>query len=377
MPLEKIVVVGGGPAGLAASLYAARAGLRPLVVAPPAGGQLLGKGVDVENYPGLLAQTGPGVVQLMRTQTRSFGTAFCGLKATAVNVSNGSPFQITLETKPGHPMSGQTINAATVVLATGADSKWLGVEGEHQFRGLGVSSCATCDGYLYRGRHLAVIGGGDSAMEDALVLARVASKVTVIHRRDRFRASSVLAQRVLENPKIEVKWNRQIVRFEGKLPANENDEGALERLVLLDTTGESGEEVLACAAAFVAIGHNPNTELFKGQGLDMDEATGYLTTIGVSSRTSIEGVFAAGDVADSVYRQAITSAGSGATAALDAERWLSERSPPPPPSPPSAQYKKKASDLTECRPCVDNGFGWSEPKHKCGRFANKVCHREL
>ena len=209
VPLEKVVIIGGGPAGLAASLYAARAGLQPLIVAPPAGGQLLGKGVDVENYPGLMAQTGPGVVQLMRTQTRSFGTTFCGLKAAAVNLSAGSPFRITLQTKPGHPMSGQVIQSASVVLATGADSKWLGVEGEHEFRGMGVSSCATCDGYLYRGRHLAVIGGGDSAMEDALVLARVADTVTVIHRRDSFRASSILAQRVLENPKISVKWNSQ------------------------------------------------------------------------------------------------------------------------------------------------------------------------
>lgn len=162
------MIIGGGPAGLAASVYAARAGMAPLVIAPPAGGQLLGKGVDVENYPGLMGQKGAGVVQLMRTQTRAFGSEFLGLKVSSVDFST-QPLSLTLQEKPGHPMSGRTIRTRSAIIATGADSRWLGVPGEHLLRGHGVSSCATCDGYLYRKRDVGVIGGGDSAMEDALV----------------------------------------------------------------------------------------------------------------------------------------------------------------------------------------------------------------
>jgi thioredoxin reductase (NADPH) len=384
--VEKVVIVGGGPAGLSASLYAARAGLSPLLLAPPAGGQLLGKGVDVENFPGLMQQTGPGVVQLMRTQTRSFGTVFLGMKAASVDLSGGSPFRITLEEKPGMALSGQTIKAQTVIMATGADSKWLGVPGEHDFRGAGVSSCATCDGYLHRGKPLIVIGGGDSAMEDALVLARTASSVTIVHRRAHFRASKVLAQRVLEHPSIRVRWNRQVVRFEGRAAASEDEDPALERVVLASTEPGAGaggqpqeEEVLEVPAAFVAIGHNPNTGLVQGQ-LAMDNSTGYITVSGYSSKTSVDGVFAAGDVADPVYRQAITSAGSGAMAALDAERWLSEHAPPPPPPPPPPGKMKKgaAKQFKDCESCVGAGFGWSAKKKKCGPgFPNRACRQEL
>ena len=261
--VEQLVIVGGGPAALSASIYAARAGLRPLVVAPPAGGQLLGKGVDVENYPGLLAQTGPSVVQLMRTQTRGFGTAFLGLKVAAADLSS-RPFALSLEKKAGHPMSGRRILARAVVVATGADSRWLGVAGEQELRGHGVSSCATCDGYLYRNKRVAVIGGGDSAMEDALVLSRFAQSVTIIHRRDRFRASKVLAERVLANPKISVRWERRLARIEGRAPADDEEEedAGVERIWLEPVPrgeAQSAEESLEVDAVFVAIGHDPNT----------------------------------------------------------------------------------------------------------------------
>jgi len=310
---EAVVIVGGGPAALSAAVYAARAGLRPVVIAPPVGGQLMGKGVDVENYPGLLDMTGPGIVHLMRKQALSFNTAFDGQIVADVDFSS-RPFTLTTNTS-------NTIATNAVIMATGADSNWLDVPGEYEFRGKGVSSCATCDGFLYKDKPVVVIGGGDTAMEDALVLARTSSSVVVIHRRDKFRASRVLAQRVLSNSKITVKWNSQVKEFTAGTEKMHDGSFAVGHVVITDTVTKE-ESSIDCEAAFVAIGHSPNTEFLKGH-LDMDE-NNYLKVTAGSSHTSVEGVFAAGDVHDHVYRQAITSAGSGAMAALDAERWLSE-----------------------------------------------------
>jgi thioredoxin reductase (NADPH) len=310
---EAVAIIGGGPAALSAAVYAARAGLKPVVIAPPVGGQLMGKGVDVENYPGLLDMTGPGIVHLMRKQALQFNTAFDGQVIKSVDLS-ARPFKLTTNTS-------NTLIAHSVIVATGADSNWLDVPGEYEFRGKGISSCATCDGFLFRDRPVVVIGGGDTAMEDALVLARTSSSVTVIHRRDKFRASRVLQQRVLTHSKITVRWNSQVKEFTAADTAMDDGSYAVGHVVVTDT--QNGDESsIDCDAAFVAIGHSPNTEFLKGE-LEMDE-NNYLKVTPGSSHTSVEGVFAAGDVHDHVYRQAITSAGSGAMAALDAERWLSE-----------------------------------------------------
>jgi len=310
---EKVVVVGGGPAGLAAAIYAARAGLSPMVIAPSFGGQLLGKGVDVENFPGVVgaSATGRGIVQLMRKQAYGFETRLVDDSVMGIDLST-QPFELTLNNTEGK------LKTHTLIIATGADSRWLGAPGEFQYRGGGVSSCATCDGFLFRDQHVVVVGGGDTAMEDALVLARTSSKVTVVHRRGEFRASHILADRVLTHPLIEVKWNCSVSEFVG-----EKDEEGKEKLTHVALKFNDGtEEKVEVGAAFVAIGHDPNTKLFKDV-LKMDDQ-GYLIINGRTSQTSVDGVFAAGDVADKVYRQAVTSAGTGAMAALDAERWLSE-----------------------------------------------------
>lgn len=320
---ERVVVLGGGPAGLSAAVYAARAGLSPIVVAPPGGGQLLGKGVTVENFPGVNA-TGPGLVFKMQEHAAEVGTAFYPHAVTRAHLGI-RPF--VLETS-----SGANISAHAIIVATGANARWLGVEGETQFRGGGVSSCATCDGFLFRDRDVAVVGGGDAAMEDALVLARTSSSVTVVHRRDKFRASHALADRVLNHPKIRVRWNATIRSFEGELVERETPDSVellaqLRRVNLDDAATSQPVEQLDVAACFIAIGHDPNTG-WLGNQLKTDDL-GYLQ-LGdrrdqrFATELSIPGVFAAGDVADKQYRQAITSAGTGAMAALDAERYLSE-----------------------------------------------------
>lgn len=234
--------------------------------------------------------------------------------------ANARPFEV-LTNKSG------VIRAHTVIVATGADSRWLNIEGEWDYRGHGVSSCAACDGYLFKGKACAVIGGGDTAMEEALMLSRICSNVELIHRRDQFRASPVLQQRVLANPNIHVRWNTQVRRYVGRMAASDDASSdvqpVLTHLELRDVTDpESEPTLLPVEAAFVAIGHDPNTKVLRGQ-VDMDAAD-YIITQPGSTRTSVPGIFAAGDVADHVYRQAVTSAGSGAMAALDAERYLSE-----------------------------------------------------
>eukprot|EP00536_Pseudo-nitzschia_multiseries_P001490 jgi/Psemu1/181244/e_gw1.19.209.1 len=345
---EKVIVIGGGPAGMAAAIYAARAGLSPLVIAPAMGGQLQGKGVDVENYPGLHNYTGPAVVASMRSQAARFGAVFEDDVVVRVETATASR-PITV-----YGNATGAIAAHTVIVATGADSKWLGIPGEFELRGGGVSSCATCDGFLFSGRHVLVVGGGDTAMEDALVLARTSKKVTLIHRRDAFRASKVLADRVKNHPLIEIQWNTVLESIEGKsvsTPGSSDGSGSdddeSDELDLDDdgdassaTTADDGDKVVSgavlkdtvtgetrtidCDAVFVAIGHTPNTQFLEGVVEFDQDHSGYVKTIGRTTKTSVPGIYAAGDVSDAVYRQAITSAGSGAAAALDAERYLSE-----------------------------------------------------
>ena len=331
---ERVTIIGGGPAGLSAAIYAARAGLRPVVVAPPMGGQLQGKGVDVENYPGLFNVTGPAVVSLMRAQAIEFGTVFEAETVIGIDVDK-RPFKVRT--------NSSTIETHAIIVATGAESNWLNVPGEYELRGGGVSSCATCDGHMYRGKRVLVVGGGDTAMEDALVLARTSESVTLIHRRDTFRASKILAQRVMEHPSITVKWNTVLTEILGKVSdaaeaaTNNNDGDDDDADVDLDApvkkvvNGAMLTDIITnevtrvdADAVFVAIGHTPSTSFLEGLVEFNPNHPGYVLTRQSSTWTSIPGIFACGDVSDSIYRQAITSAGSGAAAALDAERWLSE-----------------------------------------------------
>lgn len=304
----KVAVLGGGPAGVTAAIYAARAGLKPVVIAPPMGGQLMSKGVSVENYPGILEATGGNIIKLMKKQALKYNTIFEEELALSVDLSK-RPFVITT--------NNSAITAHALIIASGADSRWLNVPGEEELKGMGVSSCATCDGFLYSGKPVVVVGGGDTAMEDALVLARTSPSVVLIHRRDTFRASKVLQAAVLAHPKIKVMWNSTVQEFKA------TEMGGLGTVVVAATDDPANITEVAAEAAFVAIGHIPNTQLFEGQ-LEMTDSN-YLVTRGSSTKCSIDGVFAAGDVADWVYRQAVTSAGSGSQAALDVERWLSEQ----------------------------------------------------
>jgi thioredoxin reductase (NADPH) len=300
---RNVIVVGGGPAGLTAAIYASRANLEPLVIEGfAAGGQLMTT-TDVENYPGFPEGVqGPEMMKMFRDQATRFGAEVMTIDVTKVDLSR-RPFTV---------WAGEdTYTANAVIVSTGASARWLGIESETRLRGFGVSSCATCDGFFFKDKEMVVVGGGDTAMEEALFLARMASKITVVHRRDEFRASQIMAERVLDHPNIDVRWNAVVDEVVG--------EGAVEGVRVRDVTTDE-TEVIPAAAMFVAIGHTPNTELFAGQ-IALDEA-GYILTDG--TRTNIEGVFACGDVQDTVYRQAITAAGSGCEAAIDAERWLEE-----------------------------------------------------
>jgi len=296
-----VIIIGGGPAGLTAAIYTARASLAPLAIEGYAAGGQLMTTTDVENYPGFpQGVQGPELMQMFRDQAERFGADLRTVDVTRVDLSS-RPFGVWTD--------DAEYRADAVIISTGATAKWLGIDSETRLRGYGVSSCATCDGFFFREKEMVVVGGGDSAMEEALFLARMASKVTVVHRRDSFRASQIMVQRVLEHPKIAVRWNAVVEEVVGDV--------AVEGVKVRDTvTGE--HEVIPASAMFVAIGHTPNTGLFAGQ-LALDEA-GYIVTDG--TRTSVEGVFACGDVQDTVYKQAITAAGSGCEAAIDAERWL-------------------------------------------------------
>ena len=306
---RNVIIIGSGPAGLTAAIYAARANLAPLVIegepsssSDQPGGQLM-LTTDVENYPGFPdGVMGPDLMLKFREQAMRFGAEFVTEKATSVDLSE-RPFRVWVrETE---------YQAESVIVSTGARSLMLGLEAETRLLGHGLSTCATCDGFFFRGQHIAVVGGGDSAMEEATFLTKFADKVSVLHRRDSLRASKIMQDRAFANPKIEFVWNTTVDDLVGE----DRLTGAVVRHVV---TGETS--TLPVTGMFVAIGHSPNTDLFKGM-LDMDD-NGYLITKPDSSYTNIDGVFACGDVQDHTYRQAITAAGSGCMAAIDAERWL-------------------------------------------------------
>jgi thioredoxin reductase (NADPH) len=314
----KVIIIGGGPAGLTAAIYASRANLGPLLldgVVPgsQSGGQLTTT-TDVENFPGFdEGIQGPALIEVTRRQATRFGTEIVYEAAAEVDVS-GSPFRIRLE-------SGESLTADALIIASGAAAKYLGLPSERLFLGHGVSACATCDGFFFRGKEVAVVGGGDTAMEESTFLTKFCTKVYLIHRRDEFRASKIMQQRVLANPSIEVLWNTVVDRIEGEV--GPDGQGQRVTGVVVKNVVDGTTRTLPVQGYFAAIGHKPNTDLFKGK-LEMNEV-GYLKIQHPTTRTSVEGVFAAGDVADPSYRQAVSAAGEGCKAAIDAERWLAER----------------------------------------------------
>ncbi|PID98387.1 MAG: thioredoxin-disulfide reductase [Actinobacteria bacterium] len=305
--LHDVVIVGSGPAGYTSAIYTARAGLRPVVIAGSisAGGALMTT-TDIENFPGFPEGImGPELMEAMRAQAERFGADIRFQDATAVSLE-GEVKTVTVE--------DEVLQARAVILATGSEYRHLGVEGEERLMGRGVSYCATCDGFFFRDKVLAVVGGGDSAMEEATFLTRFASKVYVIHRRDELRASKAMVDRAMNDPKIEFVWNSTVAEIRG----DEKVES-----VTLESTVDGSHSSLDLDGVFVAIGHLPRSGMVQGQ-LELDEA-GYIRVEEPSSATQLEGVFACGDVVDHTYRQAITAAGSGCRAALDAERWLSHQ----------------------------------------------------
>lgn len=303
---EKLIIIGSGPAGHTAALYAARANLEPLMFEGAVSGGQLMITTDVENYPGFPdGIMGPELMEQFRKQSERFGTRMRASDVTAVDLTQ-HPFKVSV--------SGDEFTADAIILSTGATARWLGIPGEEKLTGKGVSACATCDGFFFKEQELVVVGGGDTAMEEALFLTKFASKVTIIHRRDEFRASKIMSERAMGHEKIEVIWNAMVTEIHG--------ESTVTGVSVKDTvTGEETE--MNVDGVFVAIGHKPNTEIVVGQ-LDLDE-NGYVKTEAGSTKTSVAGVFAAGDVADHIYRQAITAAGTGCMAAIDAERWLAEQ----------------------------------------------------
>lgn len=303
-----LVIIGTGPAGLTAAVYAGRANLAPLVIqGPEPGGQLITT-TEVENYPGFPEGIlGPELMQQFEQQATRFGAELRYGTVTSVDLSV-RPLRLVVDEE-------KAVTADAVIISTGASAKYIGLENERRLLGRGVSACATCDGAFFRGQEVAIVGGGDTAMEEALFLTRFATTVHVIHRRDSLRASRIMQERAMANPKIRFVWNSEVVDVLGVQEVT----GIRLRNV---KTGEESE--LPVGGLFVAIGHQPNTALFAGT-LDMDE-TGYIRTRPGSTYTNVEGVFACGDAQDHVYRQAITAAGTGCMAAIDAERWLAERS---------------------------------------------------
>ncbi|MGE0639063.1 MAG: thioredoxin-disulfide reductase [Thermoanaerobaculia bacterium] len=304
----RIAILGSGPAGLTAALYAARAGLEPMVFEGYQPGGQLTITTEVENYPGFPAGVqGPELIEQMREQARRFGARVRFEAVTGVELS-ATPFRFRTDE--------ESYTADALILATGASAKLLGIPSETEMMGYGVSACATCDGFFFKGKEVAVVGGGDTAMEEASYLTRFASKVTVIHRRRELRASHIMQERAMKNPKIEWIWDSEVIEVLG------TREGGVSGLRLRNRETDAETE-FATQGLFVAIGHQPNTSLFRDQ-LPMN-ATGYLLVEEPTSRTAVPGVFACGDATDPIYRQAVTAAGSGCKAAIDAERWLEAR----------------------------------------------------
>jgi thioredoxin reductase (NADPH) len=305
----RCLIVGSGPAGYTAAVYAARALLKPVLIQGIQPGGQLTITTDVENYPGFAdVIQGPWLMEQMQAQAEHVGTEIVTDIVTSADLSK-RPFRLETD-------SGQVWLAETLIIATGAQAKWLGIETEQTFQGFGVSACATCDGFFYRGKPVVVVGGGNTAVEEALFLTKFASKVTVVHRRDEFRAEKILQERLFSNPKIEVVWDHAIDAVLGQ----SDPPGVTGVRVKNVKTGAVSE--IACDGVFVAIGHAPASQLFQGQ-LEMD-ASGYLKVKAGTASTAIEGVYAAGDVTDDVYRQAVTAAGMGCMAALEAVRFLAE-----------------------------------------------------
>jgi thioredoxin reductase (NADPH) len=301
--VRDVIIIGSGPAGLTAAVYSGRADLKPLMIEGfEAGGQLM-LTTDVENYPGFIdGIMGPELMERMRKQAARFGTEYLTENVTSVDFSQ-QPFVVKT--------ADETYRARAVIISTGASAKMLNVPGEKELLGHGVSTCATCDGFFFRDQELLIVGGGDTAMEEAIFLTKFASKVTVVHRRDELRASKIMQQRAMDNPKIEFLWNSVITELVG-------EDGKLKGANIKNVkTGD--DSFVEAGGAFVAIGHTPNTSLFEDH-LELDG--GYIKTAGETTETSVPGVFAAGDVVDYRYRQAITAAGMGCEAAMDAERWL-------------------------------------------------------
>jgi thioredoxin reductase (NADPH) len=306
MSVEKVIIIGSGPAGFTAAIYTSRAMLNPLMFeGEQPGGQLMTT-TDVENYPGFAdGVMGPEMMQVFRKQAERFGTRMLTQHVEKVDFTQ-RPFKVW--------SNGTEYQAHAVIIATGATAKLLGLETEKKYFGKGVSACATCDGAFFKNVEVAIVGGGDTAMEEALFLTRYATKVHVIHRRDQFRASKIMADRVLSHEKINVIWNSEVDEVLGD---------RIVRTVRIKNLKDGTKSDLKVEGLFIAIGHKPNTDIFKGQ-LPMNEA-GYLVTKPGTTYTSIEGVFACGDVQDPVYRQAVTAAGTGCMAAIDAERWLEKK----------------------------------------------------